>query len=131
VVPQSAAAGDGTGQGAGSGLITKENGVPQNATFGARHQHSKPPPHCYQQDSSADLVADFVVFYLTDGAGRAETVQASSADEAVAAVLADHPGAITTVVPAAAVEGCNRTLLLWEWMESAMASAPPAQHRQP
>jgi hypothetical protein len=69
-------------------------------------------------------MAEFVVFTLTDGAGRAETVQASSADEAVAAVLASHPGAVTSVVPAAAVEGCNRSLLLWEWMESAMASAP-------
>ncbi len=61
-------------------------------------------------------MADFVVFSLTDGAGRAETVQATSADEAVAAVLANHPGAITTAVPAAAVDGCNRTVLLWEWM---------------
>jgi hypothetical protein len=34
----------------------------------------------------------------------------------VATVLADHPDAITTAVPAAAVEGCNRTALLWEWM---------------
>jgi hypothetical protein len=74
------------------------------------------PPRCYQQDNSADLVADFVVFSLTDGAGRAEMVQASSADEAVAMVLASHPDAIASVVPAAAVEGCNRTLLLWEWM---------------
>jgi hypothetical protein len=85
------------------------------------------PPRCYQQDSSADLVADWIVFSLTDGAGRAETVQASSADEAVAAVLASHPDAVTTAVPAAAVEGCNRTVLLWEWMESAMEPAPPAQ----
>jgi hypothetical protein len=65
------------------------------------------PPRCYQQDSSADLVAEFVVFSLTDGAGRAETVDA-----------------ITAVVPAAAMEGCNRTLLLWRWMATAMASAP-------
>ena len=61
-------------------------------------------------------MADWIVFSLADGAGRAETVQASSADEAVAAVLASHPGAVTSVVPAAAVEGCNRSLLLWEWM---------------
>jgi hypothetical protein len=93
--------------------------------------NTAPPPRCYQQDSSADLVADFVVFSLTDGAGRAETVQASSADEAVAMVLASHPGAITSVVPAAAVEGCNRTVLLWEWMAAAMAPAAPAQRRQP
>jgi hypothetical protein len=67
---------------------------------------------------------NWIVFSMTDGAGRAEAVQASSADEAVAMVLAAHPGAITSVVPAAAVDGCNRTLLLWQWMESAMASAP-------
>lgn len=72
-------------------------------------------------------MADFVVFTLTDGAGRAETVQATSADEAVAMVLADHPGAITTAVPAAAVDGCNRTLLLWQWMGTVTAPAPPAQ----
>jgi hypothetical protein len=64
------------------------------------------------------MMAAFVVFYLTDGAGRAETVQATSADAAEAMVLAAHPGAITSVVPAAAVDGCNRTLLLWQWMET-------------
>jgi hypothetical protein len=85
------------------------------------------PPRCYQQDSSADLVTDWIVFSMTDGAGRAETVQASSADEAVAMVLASHPGAVTSVMPASAVADCNRTLLLWEWMGSAMASTPPAQ----
>jgi hypothetical protein len=62
------------------------------------------------------MVADWIVFSLTDGAGRAETIQATSADEAVAMVLANHPGAIATAVPASAVDGCNRTLLLWEWM---------------
>ena len=82
------------------------------------------PPRCYQQDSSADLVADWIVFSMTDGAGRAETVQASSADAAEAMVLADHPGAITSAVPASAVADCNRTLLLWRWMATAMASAP-------
>jgi hypothetical protein len=61
-------------------------------------------------------MANWIVFSMTDGAGRAETVEASSADEAVATVLAVHPDAITTAVPAAAVAGCNRTLLLWEWM---------------
>ncbi len=83
---------------------------------------------CYHQGSGADQMADFVVFTLTDGAGRAEVVQASSADAAEAMVLAAHPDAITSVVPASDVRGCNRTLLLWEWMESAMASAAPAQH---
>jgi hypothetical protein len=126
VVPQSAAAGDGSGQGACSCLIT-EKSAGRGGGSRPGHFNTASQPHCYQQDSSADLVADFVVFSLTDGAGRAETVQASSADEAVAAVLADHPDAITTVVPAAAVEGCNRTVLLWEWMESAMEPAPPAQ----
>jgi hypothetical protein len=76
-------------------------------------------------------MADWIVFSLTDGAGRAETVQATSADEAVAMVLADHPDAITSVVPAAAVDGSNRTLLLWEWMGSAMEPAAPAQRLQP
>ncbi len=37
---------------------------------------------------------------------------------AVAAVLASHPDAIASAVPAAAVEGCNRTVLLWQWMGS-------------
>ncbi len=63
-------------------------------------------------------MAEFVVFSLTDGAGRAQTIQAGSADAAEAMVLANHPGAITTAVPAAAVDGCNRTLLLWRWMGS-------------
>ncbi len=72
-------------------------------------------------------MANWIVFSLTDGAGQAETVQATSADEAVAMVLADHPGAIASAVPAAAVEGCNRSLLLWEWMGTVMAPAPPAQ----
>jgi hypothetical protein len=66
-------------------------------------------------------MADWIVFSLANGAGRAQTIQATSADEAVAMVLADHPGAITSVVPAAAVDGCNRTVLLWEWMGTAMA----------
>jgi hypothetical protein len=70
-------------------------------------------------------VADFVVFSLTDGAGRAEMVQASSADEAVAAVMAAHPGAVTSVVPASAVADCNRTRLLWEWMGTVMAAGHP------
>jgi hypothetical protein len=72
--------------------------------------------HCYQQDSSADLVADWIVLSLPDGAGRAEAVQAISANAAEALVLASHSAAITSVLPAAAVEGCNRTVLLWEWM---------------
>jgi len=41
-----------------------------------RHRQPSTPPHCYQQDSSADQMADFLVFSLTDGAGRAETVRA-------------------------------------------------------
>jgi hypothetical protein len=84
--------------------------------FPARPLQHSSPTRCYQQDSCADLVADWIVFSMTDGAGRAETVQAISADAAEAMVLAAHPDAITSVVPAAAVDGCNRTLLLWEWM---------------
>ncbi len=73
-------------------------------------------------------MTDWIVFSMTDGAGRAETVQATSADAAEAMVLADHPDAITTAVPASAMAECNRTLLLWEWMGTVMAPAPPAQH---
>jgi hypothetical protein len=128
VVPQSAAARDGSCQGAGSCLITEKNGRARKAIPGQPTLNTATPPRCYQQDSGADLVAEFVVFSLTDGAGRAETIQAISADAAEAMVLADHPGAITSAVPASAVADCNRTALLWRWMESAMASAPPAQH---
>ncbi len=58
----------------------------------------------------------WVVFSLDDGAGRAETVEAASAAAAEALVLAAHPGAMTSVVPVEALEGCNRCRLLWEWM---------------
>ena len=73
----------------------------------------------------------FMVFSLDDGAGRAETVEAASAAAAEAQVLAAHPGAITSVVPAAAMEKCNRARMLWEWMETVMAAEPPAQHPAP
>ena len=62
----------------------------------------------------------FMVFSLDDGAGRAETVEAASAEAAEALVQASHPGAITSVVPAEAMEGCNRSRLLWEWMAVAV-----------
>ncbi len=73
----------------------------------------------------------FTVFWVDELAGRAETVEAPSADAAEAQVCAAHPGAITSVVPAAAMEGCNRTRMLWEWMETVMATAPRAQHPAP
>ena len=63
----------------------------------------------------------WVVFSLDDGAGRAETVEAASAEAAEALVQAAHPGAITSAAPAAAMEGCNRSRLLWEWMQRVMS----------
>ena len=63
----------------------------------------------------------WVVFSLSDGAGRAESVEAASAEAAEAVVQAAHPGAITGAVPAEALEGCNRSRLLWEWMETVMS----------
>lgn len=72
---------------------------------------------------------EFAVFWVDELAGRAETVEAPSADAAEAQVRAARPGAITSVVPAQAMEGCNRTRMLWAWMETVMAPAPPAQLR--
>lgn len=59
---------------------------------------------------------DFTVFSLDDRAGRVENVTAANESEAVAVVQAKYPGATTSVVPAEEMEGCNRNLLLWEWM---------------
>ena len=42
-------------------------------------------------------------------------------DPAEAVVQASHPGAITSAVPAEAMEGCNRSRLLWEWMGTVMS----------
>ena len=61
-------------------------------------------------------VPEFTVFWVDELAGRAETITATSADAVVAQVLAEHPSARATAVPAEAVDGCNRTRLLWEWM---------------
>ena len=61
---------------------------------------------------------DFAVFSADDLAGRIETITAADADEAAAKVVADHPGAVTSVVPAEALAGCNRTELLWIWMST-------------
>ena len=63
----------------------------------------------------------FMVFSVDDGAGRAETVEAASAEAAEALVQASHPGVITSAVPAEAMEGCNRSRLLWEWMGTVMS----------
>jgi hypothetical protein len=68
-------------------------------------------------------MANWMVFSLDDGAGRADVIEAASADAAEALVLAAHPNAITSVVPAEAMEGCNRTRMLWEWMERVLAAA--------
>ena len=59
---------------------------------------------------------EFTVFWVDEVAGQAETITATSADAAVALVLAEHPSAQATAVAAEALEGCNRTRLLWEWM---------------
>jgi hypothetical protein len=60
---------------------------------------------------------EFTVFWVDELAGKAETITASSADAAVAQVLAEHPSAQATAVAAEALEGCNRSRLLLEWME--------------
>jgi hypothetical protein len=59
---------------------------------------------------------EFIVFWVDEQAGNAETITAINADAAVAHVLAEHPNAKATAVSADALEGCNRSLLLWEWM---------------
>jgi hypothetical protein len=59
---------------------------------------------------------EFTVFWVDELAGKAETITAINADAAVAHVLAEHPNAQATAVDAEALEGCNRTRLLWELM---------------
>lgn len=61
-------------------------------------------------------VPDYVVFSYDGSAGRAEPIAAPTPDDAITQVLTAYPGAITSVVPAEALEGCNRTRLLWEWV---------------
>ena len=81
----------------------------------------KPRGHCYHQCSSVPPVPEFTVFWVDELAGQAETITAISADAAVAQVLAEHPSARATAVPAEAMEGCNRSRLLWEWMQTVMS----------
>lgn len=71
------------------------------------------------------LMPDFVVFSFDAEADRVDPVSATSADAPVAQVLAPQPGAITTVLPDEAMEGCNRTLLLREWMGVIKAPKSP------
>jgi hypothetical protein len=71
---------------------------------------------CYNQCSSVPHVPEFTVFWVDDLTGRAEAITAISADAAVAQVSAEHPSARATAVEAEALEGCNRTRLLWDWM---------------
>ncbi len=59
---------------------------------------------------------EFTVFWVDELAGKAETITATSAHAAVAQVLAEHPSAQATALPAEELEGCNRTQLLWEWI---------------
>ncbi len=70
----------------------------------------------YQQGSNVQLVDVFTVFSVDADAGRVEEIAAASEEEAVALVRAKYPDAIARAVPADLVEGCNRTLVLWEWM---------------
>ena len=77
---------------------------------------SSPAPVATNKDSRIPPVPDFVVFSYDGSAGRAEPIAATTPDDAVAQVLTAYPGAITSVVPAEALEGCNRTRLLWEWV---------------
>ena len=60
---------------------------------------------------------DFAVFSADDAAGRIQMITADDADQAAAKVLADSPGAVTEVVPAEKLAGCNRTIALLRWME--------------
>ena len=59
---------------------------------------------------------DFGVFIADDQAGELWTITADSAEDAQAQTLATHPGATVSVVPAEELEGCSRSLLLWEWL---------------
>ena len=59
---------------------------------------------------------DYVVFMADAQAGRAIPVNADNAEQARAKVLLECPGAAISVVLAEELEGCNRTMLLWEWM---------------
>jgi hypothetical protein len=43
---------------------------------------------------------EFTVFWVDEQAGHAESISATSAEAAVAQVLAVHPGAFTNAVPA-------------------------------
>lgn len=79
----------------------------------AQRSESWAPSRCYQQCSSLMSVPEFTVFWGDELAGRAETITATSADAVLAQVLAEHPTARAIAVPAEAVDGCNRTRLLW------------------
>jgi hypothetical protein len=75
-----------------------------------------PKPDAASTAQERDAVHDLKVFWVDELAGKAETLTATCADAAVAQVLAEHPSAQATAVSAEALEGCNRTRLLWEWM---------------
>lgn len=83
----------------------------------AAHGYQPGRPHLFH-------MPDFAVFSADDEAGRIETITAADAAEAAAKAVADHPGAVTSVVPAEALAGCNRTKLLWNWMSTVVSSEP-------
>lgn len=60
----------------------------------------------------------FTVFSADADAGRVEMFTADTAAEAAAMALAAHPQAQVSAVPAEQLEGCNRTALLWRWLET-------------
>ncbi len=51
------------------------------------------------------------------------TITANTPDEAKEQALEKCPGALVKVVPAAALEGCNKQRLLWGWL----GTLPPDQ----
>ena len=70
----------------------------------------------YQQGSRSEAMPSFTVFSVDADAGRVENVSAASPEESSALVEAKYPGAVTRAIPAELMEGCNRNLILWEWM---------------
>ncbi len=61
---------------------------------------------------------EFGVFWADGVSALVETVTADDELQAQSRVLSAHPGARTAAVPAEKLEGCNKQLLLWEWLRS-------------
>ena len=65
---------------------------------------------------------DFGVFVADGKAGMLLDVTAANAQQAAEQVLEEHPGAQVSAIPAEMLKGCNRTLLLWEWLGMVMGT---------